>query len=119
MNNPTCSHRQDRSKSPESPGSYLGYFGKTQIRCTAIKFSLKELVVILSQNRPFGECPRGPKCATKDSIHGARRTAGGRPHKQVIRNIGLLLSGDIDKPVLDADAVEARQRMKSLRDRPR
>ena len=31
--------------------------------------------------------------------------AGGGNDKQVIRNIGLLLSGDIDRPILDADTV--------------
>src|SRR5471030_694736 len=33
--------------------------------------------------------------------------AGGQPTKLVIRNIGLILSGDIAKPILDADAIVA------------
>jgi enamidase len=31
--------------------------------------------------------------------------AGGKSGKVVIRNIGLMLSGDIDRPILDADTV--------------
>src|SRR5215475_11495512 len=30
-----------------------------------------------------------------------------KPHRLVIRNIGLLLSGDLDQPILDADSVVA------------
>ena len=30
---------------------------------------------------------------------------GGKSGKVVIRNIGLLLSGDIDRPILDADTI--------------
>ena len=32
----------------------------------------------------------------------------GKSGKVVIRNIGLLLSGDIDKPILDADTIVVR-----------
>ena len=35
----------------------------------------------------------------------AEAAAGAKSGKVVIKNIGLLLSGDIDKPVLDADAI--------------
>ena len=35
----------------------------------------------------------------------AEIAAGGKSGKVVIRNIGLLLSGDIDKPILDADTI--------------
>ena len=35
----------------------------------------------------------------------AEAAAGGKSGKVVIRNIGLLLSGDIDKPILDADTI--------------
>ena len=35
----------------------------------------------------------------------AEAAATGRSGKVVIRNIGLLLSGDIDKPILDADTI--------------
>lgn len=35
----------------------------------------------------------------------AEVTAGAKSGKVVIRNIGLLLSGDIDKPILDADTI--------------
>jgi enamidase len=32
---------------------------------------------------------------------------GGAPSKLVIRNIGLMLSGALEKPILDADAIVA------------
>src|SRR6185295_12240800 len=35
----------------------------------------------------------------------AEAVAGAKSGKVVIRNIGLLLSGDIDRPILDADAI--------------
>ena len=35
----------------------------------------------------------------------AEATSGGTSGKVVIRNIGLLLSGDIDRPILDADTI--------------
>ena len=35
----------------------------------------------------------------------AEIAAGGKSGKVVIKNIGLLLSGDLDKPVLDADTI--------------
>ena len=35
----------------------------------------------------------------------ADATAGGKSGKVVIKNIGLMLSGDIDRPVLDADTI--------------
>jgi hypothetical protein len=35
----------------------------------------------------------------------AEIAAGGKSGKVVIKNIGLLLSGDIDKPILDADTI--------------
>lgn len=35
----------------------------------------------------------------------AEAVASGKSGKVVIRNIGLLLSGDIDKPILDADTI--------------
>ena len=35
----------------------------------------------------------------------AEAAAGGKSGKVVIRNIGLVLSGDIDKPILDADTI--------------
>ncbi len=31
--------------------------------------------------------------------------AGGKSGKVVIRNIGLLLSGDLERPILDADTI--------------
>ena len=37
----------------------------------------------------------------------AEIAAGGKSGKVVIKNIGLLLSGDIDKPILDADTIVA------------
>jgi AcrR family transcriptional regulator len=42
--------------------------------------------------------PRGPH-------EMAEIAAGGKSGKVVIKNIGLLLSGDIDKPILDADTI--------------
>jgi enamidase len=38
----------------------------------------------------------------------AEIAAGGKSGKVVIRNIGLLLSGDLDRPVLDADTIVVR-----------
>ena len=35
----------------------------------------------------------------------AEVAAGAKSGKVVIRNIGLLLSGDIDQPILDADTI--------------
>ena len=35
----------------------------------------------------------------------AEAVAGGKSGKVVIKNIGLLVSGDIDKPILDADTI--------------
>jgi enamidase len=35
----------------------------------------------------------------------ADAAASGKSGKVVIRNVGLMLSGDIDKPILDADTV--------------
>ncbi|MBW8719708.1 MAG: Enamidase, partial [Variovorax paradoxus] len=35
----------------------------------------------------------------------AEIAAGAKSGKVVIKNIGLLLSGDIDKPILDADTI--------------
>jgi hypothetical protein len=52
--------------------------------------------------------------------------ATGKSGKVVIRNIGLLLSGDIDKPILDADTIvvvdgviTAVGKREGLRHRPR
>ena len=33
--------------------------------------------------------------------------ASGAPIKLVIKNVGLMLSGDLEKPILDADAIVA------------
>ena len=33
--------------------------------------------------------------------------ASGAPTKLAIRNVGLMLSGDLDRPILDADAIVA------------
>ena len=35
----------------------------------------------------------------------AEAAAGGKSGKVVIQNIGLLLSGDLDRPILDADTI--------------
>ena len=35
----------------------------------------------------------------------AEAAAGGKSGKVVIQNIGLLLSGDLDHPILDADTI--------------
>ena len=35
----------------------------------------------------------------------AEAASTGKSGKVVIRNIGLLLSGDIDRPILDADTI--------------
>ena len=48
------------------------------------------------------------------AFYDAPEAAG--PAKLVIRNIGLLLSGDIDRPILDADTV-SRTTAGSPRDR--
>ena len=48
--------------------------------------------------------------------HDAPQAAG--PTKLVIRNIGLLLSGALEKPILDADTIVAVERQ-DHRDRPR
>ena len=33
--------------------------------------------------------------------------ASGAPNKLAIKNVGLMLSGDLEKPILDADAIVA------------
>ena len=33
--------------------------------------------------------------------------ASGAPNKLVIKNIGLMLSGDLERPILDADTIVA------------
>src|SRR5260221_4066382 len=58
--------------------------------------------IILQGARPPPACPREGVSVM------AEIAAGGKSGKVVIRNIGLLLSGDLDRPILDADTIVVR-----------
>ena len=52
-----------------------------------------------------GNAPKALNKKGKPMAHDAPQATG--PSKLVIRNIGLLLSGALEKPILDADTIVA------------